>query len=135
MASDAPGVTTFVVRVRRELSDARRRIRDTARSVSDDGDWLDAVVLAASEVITNAIEYGSGDDVDVTMSIEQGSFVMEVTGSSTGIPYRSTDPVPATSVRGRGLHVVHSIADQVFIEAMGDRVTVRCTFDAPGPIS
>jgi hypothetical protein len=26
---------------------------------------------------------------------------------------------------------VHSIADQVFIEAIGDRVTVRCTFDPP----
>jgi anti-sigma regulatory factor (Ser/Thr protein kinase) len=133
MASDAPEATTFVVRARSELADARRRIRDAAGRCSSDRDWLDAVVLAASEVLTNALEYGSGGDVEVTLSSEAGSFVMEVTGSSTGIPYRSTEPVPATSVRGRGLQVVHSIADQVFIEAMGDRVTVRCTFDPPRP--
>jgi anti-sigma regulatory factor (Ser/Thr protein kinase) len=131
MASDAPGATTFVVHFRSDLSEARRRIRSAADRCSHDRNWLDAVVLAASEVLTNAIEYGSGGDVDVILSTEQGSFVMEVTGSSTGIPYRSSEPVPATSVRGRGLHVVHSIADQVFIEAMGDRVTVRCTFDPP----
>ena len=133
MASDAPDVTTFVVRVRSELAEARRRVRDTARMVSDDHDWLDAVVLAASEVITNAIEYGSGDAIDVNLSIEHAVFVMEVTGAATGIPYRSTEPVPATDIRGRGLHVVHSIADQVFIEAMGDRVTVRCSFAPPTP--
>jgi anti-sigma regulatory factor (Ser/Thr protein kinase) len=133
MASDAPGAMTFVLRVRSELAQARRRVRAAASRCSRDPAWLDAVVLAASEVLTNAIEYGSGGDVDVGMSAADGSFVMEVTGSSTGIPYRSNEPVPATSVRGRGLQVVHSIADQVFIEAMGDRVTVRCTFDSPTP--
>ena len=133
MARNASGATTFVVQVRSELAQARRRIRDAAAACTHDRTWLDAVVLAASEVLTNAIEYGSGGDVDVSMSTAHGSFVMEVTGSSNGIPYRSNEPVPATSVRGRGLHVVHSIADQVFIEAMGDRVTVRCTFDPPTP--
>jgi anti-sigma regulatory factor (Ser/Thr protein kinase) len=133
MASDAPGATTFVVRVRSDLAQARRRIRDAAAMCNHDRTWLDAVVLAASEVLTNAIEYGSGGDIDVSTSTTHGSFVMEVTGGSTGIPYRSNEPVPATNVRGRGLQVVHSIADQVFIEAMGDRVTVRCTFDPPAP--
>lgn len=122
----------MTVRNRREIAAVRRRIRDASRRVSTDETWLDAIVLAASEVVTNAIEYGSDGTVEVLVDLDDHTVQVEVSADSTGIPLPPTGPVPMTSVRGRGLQVVHALADQVSIDIRGGRVTVVCRFDVPG---
>lgn len=130
MATDATS-EHVTVRQRREIAAVRRTVRESAGRVADDVDWLDAVVLAVSEVVTNAIEYGSGGPVDVAITGGDDRIVVEVAAESTGIPLPPTGPVPTTSVRGRGLHVVQALADHVSIDVRNGRVTVVCGFDAP----
>jgi len=130
VASDATA-QHFTVRDRHEISHVRRRVRDASIRLSTDEEWLDAIVLAVSEVVTNAIEYGSGGPVDITTRIGDGAVVVEVGAEASGIPLPPTGPVPATEVRGRGLQVVHALADHVAIDVRGGRVTVTCGFDTP----
>lgn len=130
MTSDA-SPDRLTVRHRRELAAVRRRVRECAHRLSTDDEWLDAVTLAVSEVATNAIEYGSGGAVDVTIHVERHAIDVEISADSTGIPLPPTGPVPSTRVRGRGLQVVHELADQVSIDVRGGRVTVSCRFDVP----
>jgi anti-sigma regulatory factor (Ser/Thr protein kinase) len=122
----------MTVRDRREIAVVRRRVRDACRRLSNDEAWLDAIVLTVSEVVTNAIEYGSDGTVEISVDVDDHTVRIEVSADSTGIPLPPTGPVPTTSVRGRGLQVVHALADQVSIDIRGGRVTVVCRFDVPG---
>lgn len=122
----------MTVRNRREIAAVRRRVRHASRRVSADEAWLDSIVLAVSEVVTNAIEYGSDGIVEVVVDVDDHTVQVDVSAESTGIPLPPTGPVPTTSVRGRGLQVVHALADQVSIDIRGERVTVVCRFDVPG---
>ena len=98
--------------------------------MSADEPWLDAITLAISEIVTNAIEYGAGGPVEITIETDHGVQIA-VAADSTGIPLPPTEPIPTTSVRGRGLHVVQALADQVSIDVRSGRVTVTCRFDLP----
>ena len=120
-----------MVRDRHEISVVRRRIRSAAALLAPDDEWLDAIVLAVSEIVTNAIEYGSGGPVEITARVDDRTFVVEVAADSSGIPLPPSDPVPTTSVRGRGLQVVHALADHVSVDVREGRVTVTCGFDSP----
>lgn len=130
MTTDA-AAEHLTVRDRREISEVRRRLRTASVRLSTDDQWLDAIVLSVSEVVTNAIEYGSGGPVEIDIRVGNGAVVVEVAAESSGIPLPPAGPVPTTNVRGRGLQVVHALADHVSIEVRRGLVIVTCGFDAP----
>jgi len=90
------------------------------REVSDD------LGLAVSELVSNAIQHGSGSSGTVRVVAERDRFVLEVSGAD-GVP----DPAgralpPPTDSSGRGLVVVQAVTDGLeFVDVDGERA-VRC---------
>lgn len=84
------------------------------------------LVLATSELVTNAIEHGDGEQVGVTVRVDDSGpeWVATVTVSSMTDAALS-DPVswsiaPPDSASGRGLGIVRAVADTVTIERATD---------------
>ena len=57
---------------------ARRFVRDGLEAITTDRQTLADVELATSELVSNAIEYGSGDDYQVVIATTGERFVIEV---------------------------------------------------------
>ncbi|GLZ40177.1 ATP-binding protein [Actinokineospora sp. NBRC 105648] len=66
------------------------------------------VVLAASELVTNAIEHSTGD-IGVEMSIVDGAVRLRVRDSADAVPVRGTPDL--LSERSRGLSIVEMLSD------------------------
>jgi anti-sigma regulatory factor (Ser/Thr protein kinase) len=112
-----------------ELAAARAVAQTAARAVLGD-DRLGDVALATSELVTNALEHGSGGPVEVTVSTSDDAVEISVISPSHVPPGRpSQQPAPASDVRGRGLRIVAAIADSVLIGGGDDRVSVTCRFE------
>ncbi|CAN5365538.1 hypothetical protein BH23ACT3_BH23ACT3_15210 [soil metagenome] len=95
---------------------ARRFVR---RVLSECG--ADAVVadleLVASELVTNAVEHGNGDDIDITVTCDGGRQVTVTVTSHGGTDnvgpsdeWRVAEP---GSITGRGLGIVRDLADHI----------------------
>ncbi|MFF0626761.1 ATP-binding protein [Streptomyces sp. NPDC004296] len=69
----------------------------------------DQLELLASELVSNAVRHGGGDDVTVLLKVQGGSALLEVTDHS------GTEPIPrsagADDEGGRGLALVGLLAD------------------------
>lgn len=113
-----------------------QRIRDVvARSAATVGLAAERgahLVLAVSEITTNAIQYGGGSAA-VTVRVSRNSVVVEVQDSGPGIPpgARSALPEP-DALRGRGLWLVRQLCDEVEIRSSTEGTLVRLTATA-GP--
>jgi len=101
-------------------------------------DWLDQLgveeadaedlLLAVSELCTNAVRFGSG--APGSLSVEAwgagDAVVVEVSDDGTGFEWRPADEVPdPESDEGRGLFLVSTMVDTVDVERRGDRTVVR----------
>lgn len=125
----------LVVRGTHELAAARRVARATAASVVGDR-RADDVALVTSELVTNALEHGSGGPVEVVASTTGGAVEVEVGSSSSELPVPPARPrTPAPEVRGRGLQIVVALSDNVVISGEDDHVRVTCRFEGPGHTS
>ncbi|MFE7481725.1 ATP-binding protein [Streptomyces sp. NPDC057552] len=93
---------------------ARRYVREAAayQEPSIGEDALDTLELLASELVTNAVRYGSepGDSFKVTVAAEPGKCRVEVHDTRRRTP--RLRPVSDQRVRGRGLHLVEALASR-----------------------
>ena len=117
------------------IGEARRFVRDTtAGAIVHTGGERDVrsdVELAVSELVTNAIEYGSDGPVTVAVTVTPATVVVSVRSArtSSGIADPSTWAGPLPAVRtGRGLAIVRAVSDDVSVVADESVVTVDCTF-------
>jgi anti-sigma regulatory factor (Ser/Thr protein kinase) len=113
-----------------------QRIRDVvARSAATAGLAAERgahLVLAVSEIMTNAIQYGDGSAV-VTVRIGRNRVVVEVRDSGPGIPPDAPSAPPEPdAVSGRGLWLVRQLCDEVEILPSTEGTLVRLTATA-GP--
>ncbi len=113
------------------ISEARRFVRDAAADVVDGADVGGDMELAASELVTNAVEHGFGEPVIVTVTIDPPTVAISVrsvrTPSGPADPSTWAGPLPTVRT-GRGLAIVRSISDEVSVEADESTVTVQCIF-------
>lgn len=109
---------------------ARWFVRDTLESWNV-GDLTDAVVLAVSELVTNAVVH-AGTDVHVGLSVADGSLRLEVRDSHPGrtLPLSPTPPRD-DSEHGRGLLITSSLTPTWGVDYTGDHKTVWLSFAAP----
>jgi anti-sigma regulatory factor (Ser/Thr protein kinase) len=112
-----------------------RRLAHAAATESLEPDRHDDVELVVSELVTNAIEHGSGGDVEVVVRHEPGSLEVSVCSVADSLPVPQHRPAPAHHTRGRGLPIVAALSDSVMITGDHDSVRVTCRFgrDASEP--
>ena len=128
MGADA---TTIVLEAEAsQVAPARRFVR---RMLTDSADasTLADLQLIVSELFTNAVEHG----VDGTVRV-----VVHDVADFVGVTVQSRGPSPGvgetadwsvaepTAISGRGLGIVHELADELVVERNGDQlvVTARC---------
>lgn len=110
-----------------EIVEAAQRY---AARVFADEDTGHQFVLAVSEAVTNAIEHGNASDPEKQIVAEfrarSGRVEALVTDQGSGFdPTAVDDPLEDSHLRrthGRGLHIIHQMADAVHYEADGRRV-------------
>jgi anti-sigma regulatory factor (Ser/Thr protein kinase) len=106
----------------------RRSLRSLARAAQVPEDMVEDLALAATELITNAINAGA-HHVDVSLSVPPPHLQLEVTDDAPGIPEMG-DPDPL-SVHGRGLQILTAIAEMWgYRSHPHDGKTVWARFDA-----
>lgn len=92
---------------------------------------LGDIELAVSELVTNAVEHGTGDAIQVAVDVSDTFLAVEVASVSdrSGVASPATwRPAPADRVSGRGLHIVASVSDRVEVVDDPPRTVVRCWF-------
>ena len=115
------------------IGSARRFVRDATADVMDgrEQDLRSDLELAVSELVTNAVEYGTDAPITVSVTVTPANVVVSVRSerSSSEIADPSTWAGPLPAMRtGRGLAIVRAISDDVAVDADDSTVTVRCTF-------
>lgn len=105
-------------------------------------DCVDDLLIACSELCTNAVRSASGADgsVAVRAHARGDAVVLEVEDDGAGfawpVAHRLQD-VPEEDEHGRGLFIVASITDALEVQVAGGRTLVRCTkchvLDHPAP--
>jgi anti-sigma regulatory factor (Ser/Thr protein kinase) len=88
--------------------EARRLLREFLAPVAH-GEVADAVVLAVSELVTNAVEH-AGTRVELRAGTEGACLRIEVADGSGDMPRERLQRPDA--VGGRGLHMVEQLADR-----------------------
>ena len=110
---------------------ARRFVRDHVDAAAPHLNAIDDIELAASELVSNAIEHGAGPDFRVAVAIDDSSVVIEVTSGYVGnsLPQLAQwDPPSAAAISGRGLHLVRTVSDEVWTEIGEATLLVGCRF-------
>jgi len=110
---------------------ARRFVREAARTTALDPVRLSDIELAASELVTNAIEHGSGEAYRVRVVIEDDRFVVEVSSKHCGEPISPPSMWGvgrSDELTGRGLGLVKAVSTETWIEQSHDELLVGCAF-------
>lgn len=108
------------------VSAARRFVRAELEGRVPEAAMSD-LMLATSELITNAFEHGSQDRVRLTVNCNQGEAIIAVTsgGEFGRVPaLDSWTTAGADRISGRGLGIVRKIADHIDVERAGGSVTI-----------
>ncbi|MFF7321162.1 ATP-binding protein [Streptomyces albogriseolus] len=93
---------------------------------------VDDATLIISELVTNAIQHGDGDQITVTMTVRGGFLHLAVHGGTPGRPVARSAPEDAEC--GRGLFLVDCLAS-AHGGAWGtsdDGTTTWCCLAVPG---
>ena len=120
-----------------ELSQDRRAPADARRAAREAlvrwrlPELVDTVVLAVSELVTNAVRYGRPSvSLDMQRSPEQVR--VEVHDGDPTEPPTGRGEVGPDAESGRGLAIVQELADDLAVEQLpDDGKVVRVSFDAP----
>jgi anti-sigma regulatory factor (Ser/Thr protein kinase) len=94
-------------------------------------DAVDDLLIASSELITNAVEHSTGPECRVAVRawIEGSTVVLEVENRGAGFarpPGRRMADVVEDDEHGRGLFIVDSLTDGVEVDSADGRTIVRC---------
>lgn len=87
---------------------ARQAVRATLVSLGFDDLAVDDILLATSELVTNAFEHGEKPD-RLEVEYAEGRLTLRVFDSGAGRP-RLKEPSPMAA-RSRGLQLVHALSD------------------------
>ncbi|MEZ0066101.1 anti-sigma regulatory factor (Ser/Thr protein kinase) [Streptacidiphilus sp. MAP12-20] len=99
-----------------------RRITRTALAAWGVSELVDSAEMVVSELVTNALRYGSGP-VDLTLALTETGLRIAVTDEGTTLPTaRDADP---DAQGGRGLQIVQLLAESwdVVVRLTGKTVT------------
>ena len=113
-----------------DIGVARRRVADAALSAGLSPERAADVALVLSELVTNALEHGTGTNAVVRCTVDDGKFELSVSSeTSDDLPYAKREPPGPAIAGGRGLYVVAKIVDSLTVVGIEGRVTVECRFD------
>lgn len=90
--------------------------------------------LAASELVTNAVEHGAGRTLELSVSCDGAVVALEVTsqGAADRVePPRSWRIADIGSTTGRGLGIVRTLSDRVSVNRSDGNVSIRIERDLP----
>jgi anti-sigma regulatory factor (Ser/Thr protein kinase) len=108
------------------VSVARRFVRNQLEGRVPDAAVTD-LMLATSELVTNAFEYGTAQPVRLTVrrDQEEASITVESGGDGHRVPEVETwTAARADRISGRGLGIVREIADDIDVERLGSGVAI-----------
>jgi anti-sigma regulatory factor (Ser/Thr protein kinase) len=105
-----------------------RRITRTALAAWGATDLVDSAEMVVSELVTNAMRYGSGP-VDLTLALTETGLRVSVTDEGTTLP--SAREAGEDAVGGRGLQIVRLLAESwdVVVRLTGKTVTCVLALD------
>jgi anti-sigma regulatory factor (Ser/Thr protein kinase) len=109
---------------------ARHLLHDWLRHVPVEPDAIDALLLATSELTSNAVRHASGapGSIHIDAWAEEDAIVVEVTddgGSITWTEHDRNDVPDPEAEQGRGLFLVHELADEVTTRVEDGHSVVR----------
>jgi anti-sigma regulatory factor (Ser/Thr protein kinase) len=111
----------------RSVRAARRVVTDVVGDVLPEGE-LEGVLLATSEVVTNALEHGA-PPIDLRVDRAEERIRVEVRDASPLPPRRRETEATPSDVRGRGMTIVERVTDRWGIEPMVDGKAVWFELD------
>ena len=131
-----PAETASVPMARRYVRRAVRRLLPPDGSV--DRTVVDALSadleLAASELVTNAVEHGRGESVELSVSSDGGAVTLEVVSDGEVErlgPSKDWQIADVGSTTGRGLGIVRALSDRVAVHRADGTVSIRLERDLP----
>ena len=121
-----PAKHESLARVRSELTSALAGAGWTSEPIS-------RVLVAVGEAVTNAVEHGSegAATVQLEATVEGDHATIRVSDEGCeghACPQSAPSPPPISSLRGRGLVMIHALADDVRIRRSGRGTEVRLRF-------
>jgi anti-sigma regulatory factor (Ser/Thr protein kinase) len=111
----------------RSVRAARRVVTDVVGDVLPEGE-LEGVLLATSEVVTNALEHGA-PPIDLRVDRADQRIRVEVRDASPLPPRRRDADATPSEVRGRGMTIVERVTDRWGVEPMTDGKAVWFELD------
>ena len=104
-----------------------RRVLDAALAVfSVTRDCRDDIGLAVGEACANAVEHSdSGTAYEVTVTIQEDRCVIDVFDEGPGPSTLEPQDVPVDAETGRGLKIIHALADMVELRTVPRGMALR----------
>jgi serine/threonine-protein kinase RsbW len=92
-----------------------RRVLDSALAVfSVTKDCRDDIGLAVGEACANAVQHAdAGGDYEVTVTIQEDRCIIDVVDEGVGMDTTATPEAGTDAESGRGLRIIHALADMV----------------------
>lgn len=122
---------------REALAPGREFVRAALERQGWGGEPIEAVALAVSEALTNAVEHGSRPGAPVAVEVRASETRARIRiadggrpGSTTPSPLRAAPP--PSSDHGRGLIIMGALADALEVRRAGRGTEVVLTFTRPG---
>lgn len=93
-----------------------------------DVDGIDDLLVACSELVTNAVRHAVGDVVSLRVLADGDSVVLEIEDDGDGFawPAWNIADVGDDDEHGRGLFIVEALTDEVEVVTSRGRTVVRC---------
>lgn len=111
---------------------ARRDVVDFLTECGADAQTVERASLIASELASNAIQAGPGHPYELRVRVVDPNAaslsIRNHTLRTVPPPQADWRPVDDLAIRGRGLSIVQSLADEMTVEVDGDEVTVTTWF-------
>ena len=109
----------------RDLSTVRRLIGRVGTEVGLEADRVERLILAANEIVANAIRYGRGT-ATVTVRPQVTDVTVEVTDEGPGLPEDMGTQLPAPgALHGRGLWLARQLCDEMDVQSGPGGTRVR----------
>lgn len=101
---------------RDSVRQARTFVVEWLEAFADD-DTVEDIKLVASELVTNAIEYGAAHAVTITVDRVDNEIRLTVRGGRGAMPdLKSVAMAPPDQLSGRGLSIVQQLTDSMHID-------------------
>ena len=124
--SSGAGATVELEANMLNVSAARRFVRKELEGRAPQ-EAVSDLMLATSELVTNAFEHGSPQPVRLTVRSdgEEASITVVSGGDASGVPeVESWTTARADRISGRGLGIVREIADDIDVTRSGDGLVI-----------